>query len=126
MIAVARCRRTCDGGATVTACLALVALLLVTVMIVQIAAVVCARHRAQSAADLGALAAASALDSGVEAACDRAESVVRSRRMRMVRCSALDWDVTVTVDFEASPAFVGGRSVVAIARAGPVTEEKRS
>ncbi|MEV5647626.1 Rv3654c family TadE-like protein [Nocardia sp. NPDC052254] len=123
--AAQRCR-ACAGGATVAACLALIALLLVTVMIVQIAAVVCARHRAQSAADLGALAAASALDFGEVAACDRAESVVRGGRMRMVRCTAQGWDVAVTVGFEVSPAIVGSRSVVAVARAGPVAEENRS
>ncbi|MEU6563979.1 Rv3654c family TadE-like protein [Nocardia nova] len=126
MRARALLRRNCAGGVTVTACLALVALLLVTIMIVQIAAVICARHRAQSAADLGALAAAGALDSGVETACDRAESVVRAGRMHMVRCAAVDWDVTVTVDSEVSPAIVGSRSVVAVARAGPVADEKRS
>ncbi len=118
--------RACDGGATVTACLALTALLLATVMIAQIAAVVCARHRAQSTADLAALAAAGALDSGVDTACDRAESLVRDGRMHLVRCSAVDWDVTVMVDVEVSPAIVGSRSVVAVARAGPVAEEKRS
>ncbi|MGA4786955.1 Rv3654c family TadE-like protein [Nocardia sp. AB354] len=123
----AACRgRGCAGGATVTACLALTALLLVTVVIVQFAAVVCARHRAQSAADSAALAAAGALDSGAEAACDRADSVVRHMRMRVRTCSVRDWDVTVTVDGSVTLALLGKRSVVAVARAGPVSAGKRS
>ncbi|MCC3316298.1 Rv3654c family TadE-like protein [Nocardia africana] len=125
-VPAARRGRGCDGGATVTACLALTALLLVTVVIVQFAAVVCARHRAQSAADSAALAAAGALDSGAEAACDQADSVVRRMRMRVRTCSVRDWDVTVTVDGSVTLALLGKRSVVAIARAGPVNAVKRS
>lgn len=120
-----RCRG-CDGGATVTACLALTALLVVTIVIVQFAAVVGARHLAQSAADSAALAAAGALDSGAEAACEQADSVVRRMRMRLRECAIRDWDVTVTVDGSVLLALLGKRSVVAVARAGPVSAGKRS
>ncbi|PPJ34414.1 Rv3654c family TadE-like protein [Nocardia nova] len=125
-VPVAYRSRGCDGGVTVTACLALTALLLVTVVTVQFAAVVCARHRAQSAADSAALAAAGALDSGAGSACDRADSVVRRMRMRVQTCSVRDWDVTVTVDDSVTLALLGKRSVVAVARAGPVSAGKRS
>ncbi|MBF4999024.1 flp pilus-assembly TadE/G-like family protein [Nocardia sp. BSTN01] len=125
--APAACRcRGCDGGATVTACLALTAVLVVTIVIVQFAAVVCARHLAQSAADSAALAAAGALHSGAEAACAQADSVVRRMRMRLRTCSIRDWDVTVTVDGSVALALLGKRSVVAVARAGPVRAGKRS
>ncbi|WP_369974713.1 Rv3654c family TadE-like protein [Nocardia sp. MDA0666] len=126
-MAPAACRcRGCDGGATVTACLALTALLVVTIVIVQFAAVVCARHLAQSAADSAALAAADALDSGAEAACEQADSVVRRMRMRLRACAIRDWDVTVTIDGSVPLALLGKRSVVAVARAGPVSAGKRS
>ncbi|WP_227984783.1 Rv3654c family TadE-like protein [Nocardia spumae] len=118
--------RACEGSATVTACLALTALLLVTILIAQFAGVVCARHQAQSAADLAALAAARALDSGSEAACGRADSMVRRMRMRVRTCSIQDWDVTLTVETAVSPTLLGRRSVVAIARAGPGSAVERS
>lgn len=118
--------RDCAGGATVTACLALTALLLVTVMIVQFAAVVAARHRVQGAADLAALAAASALNAGTATACDQAEFVVERMRAHLRSCVVQGWDVTVTVDAAVSLALLGRRSVVAAARAGPVTAGKRS
>lgn len=118
--------RDCAGGATVTACLALTALLLVTVMIVQVAAVVAARHRAQSAADLAALAAANTVNAGTATACDQAEFVVRRMRVHTRSCVVEGWDVTVTVDAAVSVALLVERSVVAVARAGPVAAGKRS
>lgn len=118
--------RATEGGATVAACLAVTALLLLTVLIVQLAAVVCARHRAQSAADLAALAAAAALGSGTGTACDQAQSVAQRMGMHVRTCSVRDWDVTVSVDAAVTLTILGERSVVAIARAGPVEAEKRS
>ena len=118
--------RDCAGGATVTACLALTALLLVTVMFVLFAAVGAARHRAQSAADLAALAAADAVNAGTATACDQAEFVTRRMRVHPRSCVVRGWDVTVTVDAAVSIALLGRRSVVAVARAGPVLAGKRS
>jgi uncharacterized membrane protein len=67
--------------------------------------VVVARHRAQAAADLAALAAAARLPSGVTAACARATAVAHAMRV----------DVVVTA--RVVVAFAGAAR--AVARAGP-------
>jgi secretion/DNA translocation related TadE-like protein len=74
-----------------------------------------ARHRAQAAADLGALAAAAALPSGVAAACARATAVAREMRVDDAQCSVDGLDVVITV--RVGVAFVGVAQ--AAARAGP-------
>ena len=78
--------------------------------------VVVARHRAQAAADLAALAAAARLPSGVAAACARATAVAHEMRVNDVQCGADDLDVVVTV--QVAVAFAGAAR--AAARAGPV------
>jgi secretion/DNA translocation related TadE-like protein len=77
--------------------------------------VVVARHRAQAAADLAALAAAGWLPSGTAAACARATAVAREMRVDDARCAVDDLDVVVTV--EVAVAFAG--TARAAARAGP-------
>jgi secretion/DNA translocation related TadE-like protein len=74
-----------------------------------------ARHRAQAAADLAALAAAARLPSGVEAACARATVVAQTMRVSDVQCGADGLDVVVTV--QVAVAFTGAAR--AAARAGP-------
>ncbi|WP_341865314.1 Rv3654c family TadE-like protein [Mycobacterium scrofulaceum] len=76
-------------------------------------AVVVARHRAQAAADLAALAAAARLPAGAEAACARATAVARAMRTD-ASCAVDDLDVVVTVR-----AGVFGGAASAAARAGP-------
>ena len=83
-----------------------------------VGSVVVARHRAQAAADLAALAAAAQLPSGVGAACARATAVAQEMRVDDVRCEAEDLDVVVTVQVAA--VFAGAAR--AAARAGPVSE----
>ena len=77
--------------------------------------VVVARHRAQAAADLAALAAAAALPSGVAAACGRATAVAREMRVDDARCRVDGLDVVVTARVRV--AFIG--MAQAAARAGP-------
>lgn len=113
-----------EGGATVLGCLALTALVAVTLMIGQVGAVVVARHRAQAAADLGALAAAGALTSGVEAGCARGAEVVRDMRMRMRGCEVAEWDALVIVEGNVPMGLFGPRTVRTVARAGPVADEE--
>src|SRR5690606_4955920 len=74
------------GGATVFACVALVALIAVTSMFVGLGTVVVARHRAQAGADLGALAAAGALSGGTAQACAEAVAVVRRMSGAVTSC----------------------------------------
>jgi secretion/DNA translocation related TadE-like protein len=88
-----------------------------------VGSVVVARHRAQAAADLAALAAAARLPSGVAAACARATAVVHEMRVDDVQCEVDDLDIVVTVRVDVIFAGAAG----ATARAGPVsaTEPKR-
>lgn len=83
-----------------------------------IGAAVVARHRAQSAADLGALAAATVLASGPAAACGRAATVAAAGGAALRSCAVTGLDVVVTVTVRAGGRFAG--EARAGARAGPV------
>ena len=78
---------------------------------------VVARHRAQAAADLAALAAAAGLAAGPETACAQAKAVARQMRVSTTGCDVDDLDVVVTVDVRL--AVGGWGSARAAARAGP-------
>ncbi|MFI5781418.1 Rv3654c family TadE-like protein [Nocardia sp. NPDC051570] len=120
MSAATRAWRGEDGGATVLACLAVIALLALTLLTAQVGAIVAGRHRAQAVADLGALAAAGALDAGSGAGCARAEEIARHMRARVLECTVVGWDVTLSVETSVVAGPFGARSVRAAARAGPV------
>jgi secretion/DNA translocation related TadE-like protein len=92
-----------------------VVLLLVTGAGAYLGSVVVARHRAQAAADLAALAAAARLPSGAAAACARATVVAREMRVDDTTCGVDGLDVVVTV--QVALAFAGAAQ--AAARAGP-------
>lgn len=111
-----------EGSATVTACLALAGLIVVTVLVVQFGGVVVARHRAQAAADLAALAAAGELWNGAEAGCAAAESLGRRMAAHLARCEIDGWDAVITVEEKVPLGPFGTRSIRAVARAGPVGE----
>jgi secretion/DNA translocation related TadE-like protein len=78
---------------------------------------VVARHRAQAAADLAALAAASRLPAGPLTACAWATRVARQMRADDVDCAVEGLDVVVTVRIAVPMA--GRFSTRAAARAGP-------
>jgi secretion/DNA translocation related TadE-like protein len=80
---------------------------------------VIARHRAQSAADLAALAAAGRLTAGQETACGWAASLADSMHASVVGCGVEDLDVIVTVDVSVSLSRWGIGTARAAARAGP-------
>ncbi|MDV6262556.1 flp pilus-assembly TadE/G-like family protein [Rhodococcus yunnanensis] len=112
-------RRDDEGGATVLAALAMSALIAVVVMVMHVGSAVGARHQAQSAADLAALAGAGALDRGVVDACESARALSVRMGTELRECTIDDWDVIVTV---GQPVFLGrfGMSdATASARAGP-------
>ncbi len=75
-----------------------------------------ARHRAESAADLGALAGARWAVEGTAVACPAADRIVRANGGRMVTCRVDGLDVVVTARV-AGPA--GWGSAEESARAGP-------
>ncbi|WP_067573512.1 Rv3654c family TadE-like protein [Nocardia acidivorans] len=111
-----------DGGVTVVAGVALLALLTLTVLMAQVGVAVAGRHRAQSAADLAALSAAAAAAGGRQSACAAADGIGRRMGVRMINCAVHDWDVSVTVEARMSLGPLGSRSVRAMARAGPMDD----
>lgn len=80
---------------------------------------VIARHRAQSAADLAALAAAGRLAAGPSTACQWAVSVAYQMHARVTDCRVESLDVVVTVDVDAALGRWGLGTARAGARAGP-------
>lgn len=92
-------------------------LLFVTAAGVCLGSVVVARHRAQAAADLGALAGAAVLPQGVPVACARAAALVRGMGAREAGCQVDGLDVIVTAEVDAALVGVAQAS----ARGGPTT-----
>lgn len=111
-----------EGSVSIAACLALAALLVATVLVVQFGAVVVARHRSQAVADLAALAAAGELRHGAEAGCTAAEDLGLRMKVRLVRCEVDGWDVVIWVEEKVPVGPFGDRSIRAVARAGPMEE----
>ncbi len=86
-------------------------LLTVTVGGFYVGSAVIARHRAQAAADMAALAAAARLAEGAGSACNQASAIATAMRVDIAACEVDELDVVVTVQ--------AGRARAA-ARAGPV------
>jgi secretion/DNA translocation related TadE-like protein len=85
-------------------------LLAITVGGFYLGSAVVARHRAQAAADLSALAAAAALPGGVDAACGQAAVIADAMNAVVAHCAVDELDVVITIQV--------GRANAA-ARAGP-------
>jgi len=89
---------------------------------VLVGAAAVARHRAGSAADLTALAAAGRAVLADPEACGVAGEVAGANGARLDRCAvAPDGDVEVSVSVRVELGPVGVRTVTARARAGPVS-----
>ena len=84
---------------------------------VWVGAAVLARHRAQAAADLAALAAAARLPAGPESACREAGALAAAMRATLRGCDIAHLDVVVTVAVDTG-LRIGGEAWAA-ARAGP-------
>lgn len=108
------------GSATILASFAMIALLAMAILLLHFGSVVAVRHRAQSAADLAALAVAGALDQGVESACGAAETLSRRMSVSVSSCRVEGWDAIVTVTARVLLSDFGVKEASAIARAGPV------
>jgi len=113
------------GAATVLAMALASVLLLVGLGCAWTGAVVAAHRRAQSAADLAALAGAQALQAA-EDPCAAAGQVAAANQARTVWCEVDGEDVIVAVRV-AGPGLAGRTpSVVAEARAGPGPDQPRA
>jgi secretion/DNA translocation related TadE-like protein len=108
------------GVATVWAAGAIAVLMSVAVFGLYLGAAMVARHQAESAADLAALAGAATVVAGERYACAQARRVTDRMRVQLVSCRMQEWDVLV--DVAARPAgWVGGLgAATGRARAGPV------
>lgn len=95
------------------------ALLAVTVGGAYVGAAVIARHRAQAAADLAALAGAAGLPAGAHIACGQASSLARAMGTVAVACRVDGLDVVVTVEVSRSLGPAEMEPARAVARAGP-------
>jgi secretion/DNA translocation related TadE-like protein len=107
------------GSATLLAVTMVALILAVCGGAVVVGMAVIARHRAQSAADLAALAAAGRLAAGQETACGWAASLAHAMRASVSGCVVQDLDVIVTVDVPVPLTRWGNDTARAAARAGP-------
>ncbi len=95
-------------------------LLAITVACVYLGSAVIARHRAQAAADLAALAAAGRLTQGRDTACSYAGALAEAMHTTLADCSVVGLDVVVAVDVPVALGRLGSGTARAVARAGPV------
>lgn len=111
-----------ERGSATLWCVALSALLFTVAMAFALVGTVrVAHHRAQSAADLSALAAARWALASPEKACAQAARLAVQNGAELVRCALTEATVDVTVSVGLSLPGVGDRTVHARARAGPTT-----
>lgn len=115
-------RRSSDdrGGVTVFTCVAVMVLLLVTGLAVRLGAAALARQRAETGADLAALAGAAQLLRGSSAACAAADRVAASNGVRVTNCAVDGLDLLVEVTAEMAGGGLLGGAALGQARAGPV------
>ncbi len=107
------------GSATLVTVAMMAVLLAMTLGGSIVGSAVLARHRAQSAADLAALAAAGQIGSGHQPACAWATSVAAANGSRLTACTVAELDVIVTVEVAVSLGRLGAGTARAAARAGP-------
>ena len=98
--------------------IAVIVALLVALM--WFAAAVLARHRAESAADLAALAAATSAVAGEGPACQQARWVTDHMGVELRSCRLVGWDALVEVVATPPVALAPAGPAAARARAGPV------
>jgi secretion/DNA translocation related TadE-like protein len=94
-------------------------LFVVMALVLAVGAVVQTRHRATSAADLAALAAAVGAPEGTPAACDRARWVTDHMRVLLTNCHVVDWNAQVEVSAALPGELSGFGQVTAHSIAGP-------
>lgn len=99
----------------------MVVLLVLTIAGAFLGSAVIARHRAQAAADLAALAAAVQVASGQQTACAAAATVASATGATVSSCAIEELDVVVQVAVPVSLGRWGFKAARASARAGPVT-----
>jgi len=112
-------RRGDRGGATVWLLGAGLLTVAFGVAIAGVGAAVVARHQAQAAADLGALAGAMHALEGEDVACRHAAEIVAANGGRLTACLLSGFDVLVTAEVAPSGYAALAGTARASARAGP-------
>jgi secretion/DNA translocation related TadE-like protein len=107
------------GFATVWAAGAIAVLFLLGAVLLAVGAVVQTRHRTTAAADLAALAAATAAPDGQATACQRAAWVTDHMRVHLATCRLSGWDALVEVSATLPGTLDQFGQVTAHSRAGP-------
>jgi secretion/DNA translocation related TadE-like protein len=115
-----RGRRDERGSATLLAAAMIAVLVAASLGGVAVGSAVIARNRAQSVADLSALAAAGRLALGEDAACASAAAIAQRMDASIASCVVEDLDVVVNVNVAAELGRWGVGTAHAVARAGPV------
>ena len=90
----------------------------------QLGSAVVARHRAEAAADLAALAATAQAIAGQEAACHSATRVAEGMSTTLTSCELQGWDAVVRVSARPSRLVERFGVANATARAGPVRTDQ--
>jgi secretion/DNA translocation related TadE-like protein len=111
-----QCRTGDQGSATLWLLGVAMAVVILTGAVMMAGGFVVARHRASTAADLGALAGARRAFEGEEVACAEADRIVRANGGTLVTCRVEGLDVVITVRIPG-PGDWGTAN--ASARAGP-------
>ncbi|MFC5231840.1 Rv3654c family TadE-like protein [Pseudonocardia zijingensis] len=110
------------GSATIWAAIGISVITTVLLVGLHLGSAVLARHRAEAAADLAALAAAAVAVEGVDAACRRAAQIVAAGGGTVTSCLLDGWDAVVEVDVPIPIGVPGLDRATGRARAGPVPE----
>jgi secretion/DNA translocation related TadE-like protein len=108
------------GAATVFVVAVGLVLVLVGVAGAAVGAARVGRHRAQAAADLGALAGAVRAIEGTEVACARASRFVAANGGRATSCEVIGLEIVLRTEVTITPLPKLTRHATAAARAGPV------
>ncbi|GAA2056928.1 Rv3654c family TadE-like protein [Williamsia deligens] len=111
------------GFATVLGAFVVAAVVGLTVTIVFVGAAVVARHRAQSGADLAALAGAGRAILAEPDPCSAARTVAAANHLTVSECVVDGTEVTVTADVAVALGPFGDRVARARARAGPAGDD---
>ncbi|WP_258718648.1 Rv3654c family TadE-like protein [Saccharopolyspora gloriosae] len=109
------------GVATVLAAVLILGMVAITGFGLALGSAMLARHRAEGAADLAALAAAARAPRGAEHACAAASGVAAAMRVRLLDCALEGPDARIVIEIRV-PTGLGSLSpqVTGRSRAGPV------
>jgi len=111
-----------EGLATVWAAAGVAVLSGALLIALHLGTAIAARHQAEAAADLSALAAAGVAVEGTAAACARAADIASAMGGRVVFCALAGWDALVSVEVPVSIGLPGRDRASGRARAGPVPD----